>query len=79
MSGLIDPANGGFTVTPSDTTVFTDYTTALWVGTTGDVKVEMINGDIVTITSIPNGTLLPIQVKRVYSTDTDASDIVGFY
>lgn len=79
MSGLIDPANGAFEITPSDSEELEKYTTALWVGTAGDVKVKMINGDVVTIVLVPNGTLLPIQIKQVYNTDTDASDLVGLY
>lgn len=52
---------------------------ALWIGTTGDVVVDMIDGGTgVTIKSVPAG-MLPIYVTKVYSTanGTSASNLVG--
>lgn len=78
MSGLIDPASGAFEVTPSDTENLEINTTAVFVGTGGDLKVDMANGDTVTFV-VAASTLLPIQVRKIYSTGTDADDIVGIY
>jgi len=73
---VIAPAGGAFAVTPADGTNI--YATALYVGVGGDIKVDMENGDsAVTFVGVPTGAVLPIRVRRVYSTDTTATDIVG--
>lgn len=70
------PAGGAFAITPDDSGSI--YATALYVGTGGDIKVDMENEDsAVTFAGVADGSILPIRVKRVYSTDTTASDIVG--
>lgn len=77
MSGLIDPGDGGFDITPSDTEDLAVPARGLYVGTTGDVTVDMINGDTLTFVSLTGGIVHPIRVRRVYSTGTDATDIIG--
>lgn len=79
MSGLIDPVEAGYEITTSDTAELTISTRAVYVGTGGDLTVVMLNGDEITFVSVPDGTLLPIQVKQVLSTGTDAEDILGLY
>jgi hypothetical protein len=71
------PAAGAFAITTSDTGNF--YATALYVGTGGDVKVDMEDTDdtAIVFSNVPAGTVLPIRVKRVYATGTTASNIVG--
>ena len=51
----------------------------LFIGTGGDVKVTTISGDDVTFKNLPNGSVLAVQVKKVFSTGTDAADIVALY
>jgi len=72
----IQPALSAFAITPNDDTEIT-RTRALYVGTSGDVKVTMANGAIVTFSSLAAGIVHPISVIKVWSTDTDAEDIVG--
>ena len=79
MSGLIDPVEAGYAITPSDTVELTIKTRAIYVGTGGDLTVVLLSGDEVAFVSVPDGTLLPIQVKQVLSTGTDAEDILGLY
>lgn len=54
---------------------------SIWVGGTGDVTVLMINAtddsQTVKFSAVPAGTLLPIQVRRVMSTGTTATLMVG--
>lgn len=54
---------------------------AIWVGGTGDVVVLMINAtddsQTVKFSAVPAGTLLPIQVRRVMSTGTTATLMIG--
>lgn len=65
-------------VTPGDSTALRP-TRGLYVGGAGNVKVEMSLGNVVTFSSVAAGTLLPIQVVKVYSTDTTATNIVALY
>jgi len=77
--GLDAPATGAFEVTTSDTEDLAKPARSLYVGTTGDVKVDTVAGDTVTFAAVPAGAFLPVRVKRVYATGTDADDIVGLY
>lgn len=72
-------AHSAEAVTKSDSTALKP-TRALFVGGAGSVKVDMADtGTAVTFTGVQAGTLLPIQVVKVYSTDTTATDIVALY
>lgn len=72
-------AHSAEAVTPSDSTVLKP-TRGLYVGAAGNVKVDMAErGTAVTFVGLQAGTLLPVQVIKVYSTDTDATDIVALY
>lgn len=73
------PAIGGFTVTPSDATVFSQPTRSLWVGGAGNVAVRMLDGTTPIFTAVAAGALLPIRVDKVLSTGTTATLIVGLY
>ncbi len=50
---------------------------AIYIGTTGNLAVEMLCGTVVTFTTVPAGALLPIKVKKVMSTNTTAAAMVG--
>lgn len=76
---LDSPATGGFAITASDATVFTQPTRAVWVGGAGNVAVRFIDGTTITLTGVLAGTLLPIRVDKVLSTGTTASTISGLY
>ena len=54
-------------------------TRGLYVGAAGDVKVIMASGATVTFADVLAGTVLPIQVRRVFATGTVATDIVALY
>jgi hypothetical protein len=73
-------AVGAAAVTPSDTT---DLTTAptkgLYIGGSGNVKVDMSDGTTVTFTDLAAGVIHPISCKRVYATDTTATLILAVY
>ena len=73
-----DQAAGAISVTKSDSTVL-DLTGGLYIGTGGDVAVTMGNGGVFTFKNVANGTFLPIQVIKVMSTNTTASDIIALY
>ena len=54
---------------------------ALYVGSSGNLKVTMAGGGTVTFKNIPDGTFLPIAAKHVQhataTTDDTASDIIA--
>lgn len=75
-------------VTPSDTINIPSVSSEdgkgnngclLYVGTGGDLKVLTIGGDEVTFVGFPNGGFLPVNVIRVFSTGTTASDILALW
>lgn len=62
-------------ITPNDSTDIDPC--VLYVGTSGNLKIlAMDDSTAVTVTNVPVG-IFPVVVKRVYSTDTTASGIVG--
>jgi len=72
-----DRAIEGTAVTPHDTTEV-KYD-ALFIGTGGDVAVLLMNDTIaVTLKNTADGSFLPIGVKKVLSTGTTATNIIGF-
>lgn len=75
MSGETKPAVSAAAITPADDG---DHQyRALYIGGTGDLKVDMENdGTAILFTAVPVG-IFPIQVRRVYATDTTATAIVG--
>lgn len=52
------------------------YPGFVYVGTSGDVKCTTLDGDDVLFKAIAAGVVHPILVKRVWSTGTDAVDIL---
>ncbi len=63
-------------VSPSDTEDLANIG-MLYIGTTGDVKVDSARGDTVTLKNVPSGTWLNFcRVRRVYDTGTTADHIV---
>ena len=51
----------------------------LYVGAGGDLKVKTSNGDEVTFKGYSGGSFLPVQVVKVFSTGTTASDIIALW
>tara|TARA_B100001939_G_scaffold280650_1_gene249370 strand:- start:2078 stop:2959 length:882 start_codon:yes stop_codon:yes gene_type:complete len=67
-------------VTPSDGSDLSgEPYFAVWVGTGGDLKVDMADGGAaVTLSNCASGQLIPIMVERIYATGTTASNIIVF-
>lgn len=66
------------TVTPSDTVNFSTAS-VVYVGTGGNVRVLTAQGTDVTFTAVLAGSILPVQVLRVYSTNTTATNLVRIF
>lgn len=74
---LSDPISNAASVTPSDTADLATQARALWVGGSGDVKVDTAGGDTVTFSGVSG--LLPVRVARVYSTGTTGTNIMALW
>ena len=72
-----DPATNAVLISPNDSTDLVAVTRAVYVGTTGNMKVTMQDSGTVLFTGIPAGTTLPIRVSRIWSTTTTASTIIA--
>lgn len=73
-----DNYTGAVSITPSDSADLTDPVSALWIGGAGSgaLKVDTVGGDTITLTGVPAG-LLELAVKKVYSTGTNVTAIIG--
>lgn len=78
MSGRdTSAADNAVAVTPSDSVAIT-YPRSLYVGVSGDVKVTMKGGGVVTFKAVPVG-VLPIRPVLVWATGTTATNILALY
>jgi hypothetical protein len=72
-------------VTPSDTVNIPSVSggdnngCVLYVGGAGNLKVRTVGGDEVTFVGVNTGTFLPVQVVRVFSTGTSATNILALW
>lgn len=74
MSNVGDPWKYATNVTPSDTVNLSSPARGLYIGTTGDVSVEMYGGGTIIFPNVPVG-VLPVQCTRVNASGTTASNI----
>ena len=65
-------------ITPSDTVNLTQPC-VIYAGSGGAIKVTTAQGTAITFSSIQPGAILPLQVIRVWSTGTTATNIVGIF
>lgn len=85
MAQIVDASvMGAVAVTVSDTVDILfpsgiNRTRGIYVGVTGDLNVVMASGELVLLKSAAAGIVHPISAKRVYATDTTATDIVAMY
>jgi hypothetical protein len=77
---LESPAWDAWAITPSDSDMVPNAPTrALYIGTGGNLTVDMGAGRTITLVGVLGGTILPIRVDMVFATGTTATDIVGLY
>lgn len=72
----INAGRDGFAVTPNDSADLTRPVRFLYVGGSGDIKLDTVEGTTLTFSSVPVG-IFPISCKKVHSTDTTATNIIG--
>ncbi len=71
------PATKAAVVTPLDSSDLTDKSRAIFIGGSGNLKVEMFGGDIVTFVGMLAGQIYPIAVTKVFSGSTTATNIMA--
>ena len=77
VAGLDTPATNAVAITPSDTDDLAATCRYLYIGVSGDVKVNMSGtGTGIVFKAVPVG-LLRIRASRVYATGTTATNIVA--
>ncbi|MEM1363561.1 MAG: hypothetical protein AAGF94_17940 [Pseudomonadota bacterium] len=75
--GLTSPGIDAVPINPSNTNDLEFVTRALYIGQTGNVRLQMLDGTDVTFTQMQAGGFYPLRVKRVYASGTTAGAIVG--
>ncbi len=73
------PALNGAVVSPSDSVDLPSCARGVYVGTAGDMKVTLYNGDVVTFVGLVGGIIHPICAGRVWATGTTASNLIAVY
>jgi len=73
-----DPGYRVAEVSPSDTANLGNVR-AIYIGGSGNVKIDADGGGTVTFVAAPAGMIIPVRAVRVYSTGTTATDIVAIY
>jgi hypothetical protein len=73
------PAANGIAITTNDSLDLANVTRGIYVGGTGDVKVNLAGSGTVTFSAVPVGTILPVRASRVYATGTTATLLIGLY
>lgn len=51
----------------------------LYIGADGNVQVTTVGGDVVTFNDLKGGTTLPVQVVKLHSTGTTATQIIALW
>lgn len=78
MALMQDPATRCAAVTPSDTTDLGQAVRGIFVGTPGDVAIQMVGDTTATVHKAMDG-YYPIRARRIFATGTTALDIVAWY
>jgi hypothetical protein len=84
MSFLQNPAVKFLAIIPDDNNNLSDangevLTRAVYIGGNGNISFINHEGNSVVLTGCVAGTFFPIQVSRINSTGTTATNIVAFY
>lgn len=79
-AGLDAPASFAAQITPDDSADLSNSTRGIYVGTSGDLTVTLVNGTgPVTFIGMVGGVTHALRVKRVHETGTTATDLVGVW
>jgi hypothetical protein len=73
------PAESAFAITPNDSADLPFKTRGIYVGGTGNLRVDMLNTGTVTFVDVAAGSVLPLCIEKVYATSTTATFLIGLY
>jgi len=76
-NSITNPAVFLDAITPNDGADLTDAVRAIYVGGDGTLTVDTANSTQVTLNVVIGGSILPIQVTKVWATGTTATGLVG--
>lgn len=76
-TGLTSPAVGADVIVPNDTVALPKATRAIYVGNAGNLRVQFVTGDLVTLTNVQAGVIYPLRAALVLATGTTASGLIG--
>lgn len=71
------PASDGFAITPNDGADLSETSRALYIGTGGAISLVLASGVALSFANVHGGTILPLRVKAIKATGTNASDMIG--
>lgn len=71
------PGYDGIAITPSDSNNLATICRALFIGVAGNVKLLTPASTSLEFLNLNAGAILPIQVLRVFSTSTTATNLIG--
>jgi hypothetical protein len=76
---LDSPATGAISISPNDSSDLSYLVRAIYVGGDGNITLVTTDNQTVTFIGLVAGTILPVRAKRVNSTDTTATNLIGLY
>lgn len=65
-------------ITPNDSTDL-DFSSTVYIGGSGNCKVTTVRGNAVTFNGLSEGDILPVKVRRVWSTGTTATNLIALW
>jgi hypothetical protein len=78
-NGMTYSCDHAAVVTKSDTAKLPRTSRFLFIGGAGNLRVTTAAGDTLTINSIANSTVLPLEVTQVHSLSTTATSLVAMW
>lgn len=75
-----EPISSAATITPNNGTTFSTRCRAVYIGGAGNITVDVADGGTnLAFNGVVAGSILPVRVKRVYSTGTTATGLLCLY
>ena len=76
-NSLTSPAIGAADIMPSDSVALPKTTRAIYVGAAGNLRLQFMSGEVVTLTGVQAGAIYPVRALLVLATGTTATGLVA--
>lgn len=73
------PAVDGAAITTSDSANLARPCKGIYVGVTGDVKVDTLGSSGLVFKNAVQGSVIPVQATKVYATGTTATNLIALF